>query len=475
MAENDNTHDEGDGRMPVPTLVAEMRIPYLGFCFTVMLSSTLFAHTSNSVTLFAAHAMLSTYATQAAVFVAFALLAPRLRTLRTKPSFAGAAAASATFGVVATSLSQVCDGSAPLFVIGIMLTAFGTAALQLCWLSLYAQLGAVLALTCYASSLALCAIIQWIVISTEWPVGTVVLALCPFASASALVSSRPLAPRPEEDEDASSHGAWSFPARPILLFSLFTFAFKLSLNLLPEAHKALSIAAGVLLGAAIMLAAIIVLKRKIDVRMLYHLSLPFAIAGLLCVMGEAYLPSEAGVLLIVIARELFTTFMVVMLCHMCFRNGIDAFWLFGLLFAASRIASLLANITSGLLYAEASASLTYLVFAAVTVALSGGFVLFVSDRNSETLWGLRRRGETNAAAASAADTDIALHKLSLACNLTRREEEVAGLRLQNATIPEVATRLFVSQATVKTHVNRIYRKTGARSIDELAQLIDQYR
>jgi DNA-binding NarL/FixJ family response regulator len=46
--------------------------------------------------------------------------------------------------------------------------------------------------------------------------------------------------------------------------------------------------------------------------------------------------------------------------------------------------------------------------------------------------------------------------------LTHREVEILGLMAQGLTNPEIAARLFLSNHTVKTHINRIFAKTGSR-------------
>lgn len=46
--------------------------------------------------------------------------------------------------------------------------------------------------------------------------------------------------------------------------------------------------------------------------------------------------------------------------------------------------------------------------------------------------------------------------------LTKREAEILGLIAQGLTNPEIAERLFLSGHTIKTHINRIFTKTGSR-------------
>jgi DNA-binding NarL/FixJ family response regulator len=46
--------------------------------------------------------------------------------------------------------------------------------------------------------------------------------------------------------------------------------------------------------------------------------------------------------------------------------------------------------------------------------------------------------------------------------LTHREVEILGLMAQGLTNPEIAERLFLSNHTIKTHINRIFAKTGSR-------------
>ena len=46
--------------------------------------------------------------------------------------------------------------------------------------------------------------------------------------------------------------------------------------------------------------------------------------------------------------------------------------------------------------------------------------------------------------------------------LTQRETEILGLIARGLTNPEIAANLFLSNHTIKTHINRIFAKTGSR-------------
>ncbi|MBS2961905.1 response regulator transcription factor [Actinocrinis puniceicyclus] len=54
------------------------------------------------------------------------------------------------------------------------------------------------------------------------------------------------------------------------------------------------------------------------------------------------------------------------------------------------------------------------------------------------------------------------HAQALPDGLTQREAEILALIARGLTNPEIAARLFLSNHTVKTHINRIFAKTGSR-------------
>jgi DNA-binding NarL/FixJ family response regulator len=68
------------------------------------------------------------------------------------------------------------------------------------------------------------------------------------------------------------------------------------------------------------------------------------------------------------------------------------------------------------------------------------------------------------AAAPAAPAPSAAEAAALPApdGLTQREAEILALIAQGLTNPEIAARLFLSNHTVKTHISRIFAKTGSR-------------
>jgi DNA-binding NarL/FixJ family response regulator len=66
-----------------------------------------------------------------------------------------------------------------------------------------------------------------------------------------------------------------------------------------------------------------------------------------------------------------------------------------------------------------------------------------------------------AAAAAAADSPPA-RGAPPPDGLTQREAEILGMIARGMTNPEIAAQLFLSSHTVKTHISRIFAKTGSR-------------
>ncbi|WP_435579571.1 response regulator transcription factor [Gilvibacter sp.] len=65
---------------------------------------------------------------------------------------------------------------------------------------------------------------------------------------------------------------------------------------------------------------------------------------------------------------------------------------------------------------------------------------------------------------------LKIRHASIKITLTPQEEKVFQLIQENKTNKEIASELFISHSTVKSHVNNIYRKLGVTSRDEIKSL-----
>lgn len=117
---------------------------------------------------------------------------------------------------------------------------------------------------------------------------------------------------------------------------------------------------------------------------------------------------------------------------------------------------------------------TYADDSSVLDALSAGAIGYLTkDAGGEDI---RRALEAAAAGQSVLDGAVQARLLEAARTrasgpprppelpdgLTDREAEVLGLIAEGLSNSEIAARLFLGQATVKTHVNRIFTKTASR-------------
>lgn len=89
-------------------------------------------------------------------------------------------------------------------------------------------------------------------------------------------------------------------------------------------------------------------------------------------------------------------------------------------------------------------------------AASDGLAVFDPRVHAALLSAASRPAPADASAPTAEEQS------QLPDGLTQREAEILALIARGLTNPEIAARLYVSGHTVKTHVNRIFAKTGSR-------------
>jgi DNA-binding NarL/FixJ family response regulator len=127
---------------------------------------------------------------------------------------------------------------------------------------------------------------------------------------------------------------------------------------------------------------------------------------------------------------------------------------------------------------------TYADDGSVLAALAAGAIGFLTkDASRDEI-----RLALEAAAAGHAHLDPAAHAALVGAastssssaapppaGLTRRELEVLALVAEGLSNREIAAQLFLSEATVKTHVNRIFAKTGSRDRAQAVAFAHRHR
>jgi DNA-binding NarL/FixJ family response regulator len=94
-------------------------------------------------------------------------------------------------------------------------------------------------------------------------------------------------------------------------------------------------------------------------------------------------------------------------------------------------------------------------------AAAGGLTVF-DPRVHATLLAAASAPPASGAAASPGTGGAPGRAAIMPDGLTQREVEILGLIAQGLTNTEIAERLFLSNHTVKSHINRIFAKTGSR-------------
>ncbi len=94
-------------------------------------------------------------------------------------------------------------------------------------------------------------------------------------------------------------------------------------------------------------------------------------------------------------------------------------------------------------------------------AAAGGLTVF-DPRVHATLLAATSAGAASPGGAPATGPAPAGRPPDPPDGLTQREVEILGLIAQGLTNGEIAGRLFLSNHTIKTHINRIFAKTGSR-------------
>ena len=414
-------------------------------------------------------------------FLGVALLSTRIGSLAARPALVWAPAACALFGacLVVASTALPAGVGAGVYAVGTMAAAAGYALLYLHWIELYARMD-VLHVMAYFSLVHLASAalsLAVIGIPVRWAVAACVCALPPCAATLYARSLRASADAPFMQGESPSAG-WTVPWRPVVLLGTFTFANAFVRFFLTDELKG-AVLLGVVLASALALVLLARLRERLDLRLLYSVSLPLIVAASLCVLVALPHFGTLGGLLSNAAYTLFSIYATVLLCSVSYRYGVGPLWLFGFACASTSLGSLAASVlTARVDFIAADPTLLTLAVSAVVMLFVCLYVAFAARGESAQDWGLAHvaSGGSPAVAGVSAEAGETFEqrcaRLARRFGLTRREEEVMALLARDASYAQVEAELAIANSTLKTHVRHIYAKLGVADKRELAALVD---
>lgn len=275
------------------------------------------------------------------------------------------------------------------------------------------------------------------------------------------------------DAVEEQRGSWVFPATPVLLMAVFMFANVFARNVLQLENRGVA-DVGVLVVMSILLAALVFRKSRFKVWNLYALAFPLTLFGLFSLGDPQGSLGQLAIICIHAGDSLFAVFIGVVLCNASYRWGVPAALLFGCAKAAGALASLCGGFAASYALGLDEGGST-LLLALVGTGLAVCYVFFSNAVASEQAWGIP--AEQSALLPNA---DKKKDELRAACSalayrygLTRREEQVLYLVAQGLTAAQIEEELAITNSTVKTHTNAVFRKMGVHSRKEITDIVGQ--
>lgn len=269
--------------------------------------------------------------------------------------------------------------------------------------------------------------------------------------------------------DSPDASRTQLPVRPALLMVLVVIVVFFVRERISNS-AAISSYAGVLVTAVAVLAVMVLNGRTVRFRFLYDASMLLGLLGL-------FLFTQGGVAVHVLAAAcangayaLLDIFTVALLCSICATYQLDSYRLFGFLLIGTHAGSLAAAASYPLVAGFGEPAMTSLAFAlAILVACAYTFLL--TENDYRTSWGTVKEDEESRVARFYRSLPESCAHMAHRFGLTRREEDVLLLLAQRKSDSEIASELFVSVSTVKSHCKSIYRKLDVHKRDQVAELL----
>lgn len=414
------------------------------------------------------------FLTEGATMLLAALFASRLRALLDRGAFYSVMGTLLAASMILSLFANLPGApTALLTVAGALVGGIAASILYLAIMALLCVLGPVLAVVVYllGTILSFYFIVVCYALPQEvLPAIALLLSVVPYIAlwgGSSCLRSDEAAIVPKDER--MPHGAW----KVLVLLSVMGFVFSLQESGMGNALFAsgsMSAIGSHIVEAAFFL-GIVFLGDRFHYVTVVRFALPVTALLFLFMPTNTLVTKAVSDVSGAAFYSLVTIYGVFTLFVLCSRHGYSPLRLFGLVFGAHNLCTMLGNLVTQLAtYAAISPEMrSYLLLGVALLAMGYMFYLVVGG-DAFSLW--PRSFDDGAAPADPEEARrIACRLLAEEHGLTAREEEIVGLLAEGLSFPEIQEKLCLAEGTMKTHRRNIYAKCGVHSREALIDLL----
>jgi DNA-binding CsgD family transcriptional regulator len=209
------------------------------------------------------------------------------------------------------------------------------------------------------------------------------------------------------------------------------------------------------------------LVKNFDIPQLYHISLPLVATMLVLYTIFGHILALGTSVLIFVLFYIVWVLLIPACLHTAQQLGVSPLLPFGIANAAVNLVFAFSTWLGKVLYASGS------FFGAATLGVCMLLVLYVLMMTA-TVQGRKAHKQSGAPADGLTQNPsigLSCQRLSEKHQLTPRESEVLLLLADGRDTPYIATQLFLSKNTVRTHVKNLYAKVDVHNKQQLLDLL----
>lgn len=335
----------------------------------------------------------------------------------------------------------------------------GVAVIVILWSELYGCLGPVRVALYYSASIVAAALIVYTMKGFLFPWFATFLFMLPIGSLVSL--SLAFDSLSEKERPSAPFAEATFPWKLAIWMAVYSFAYGLAQSQLTTSTFGPHSSPGVLAIGAFVFFGVALRKRKFDFSAIFHVALPLAVAAFLFVPVVGNFNQTFTALCIAAAYTACSILLMIILTNMCYRQGISALWLFCIERSVRMIFNALGR--------EARDPILEL-----SIGIDSSIIL-LTERSITAQWGIGIKTSDAKRAEEIVREDLLKNRsreIALNYRLSLREEEILTLLAQRKRNTAIASELFISEQTVKTHIRNLYKKLDVHSRDELFDLVE---